>query len=64
METNERGALHIHGFMWLDGNVNMPTLAEDMIRPGNEEFKEKVLRWVDDVFCEVSLKKKMSKPKF
>ena len=64
METNERGALHIHGFMWLDGNVNMPTLAEDMIRPGNEEFKEKVLRWVDEFFCEVSLKKNMSKTKF
>jgi len=55
METNERGALHIHGFMWLAGNLHMPKLAEEMIRPGNETFKENVLRWVDEVFCEVSL---------
>jgi hypothetical protein len=63
METNERGALHIHGFMWLAGNIHMPKLAEEMIRPGNETFKENVLRWVDEVFCEVSLLKEKEKEK-
>jgi len=61
METNERGALHIHGFMWLAGNIHMPKLAEDMIRPGNEGFKENVLRWVDEVFCEVNLPEEREK---
>jgi hypothetical protein len=39
----------------------MPKLAEDMIRPGNEGFKENVLRWVDEVFCEVNLPEEREK---
>jgi hypothetical protein len=35
METNERGALHTHGFMWLAGNANMPRLSE----PDSEEMR-------------------------
>jgi hypothetical protein len=30
VETNERGAEHLHGFLWLDANVEMPTVLDDM----------------------------------
>jgi Helitron helicase-like domain at N-terminus len=27
VETNNRGALHLHGLMWLEGNLDLPTGA-------------------------------------
>ena len=53
VETNERGALHLHGFLWLTANVHLPNLLEDMIRPENEAYREQVCRYIDSVFSEV-----------
>jgi hypothetical protein len=53
VETNERGALHLHGLLWLDANVHLPTLLDDATREGNEGYADLVSRYVDSVFCEV-----------
>ncbi|XP_044716328.1 uncharacterized protein HRG_09860 [Hirsutella rhossiliensis] len=33
VETNERGSLHLHGLLWLDGNMRLPNLMDDMANP-------------------------------
>jgi hypothetical protein len=53
VETNERGALHLHGLMWLHGNLYLPTLLEDACQEGEQEYRRKICQYVDDVFCEV-----------
>uniref|UniRef100_A0A0D2YIM1 Helitron helicase-like domain-containing protein n=1 Tax=Fusarium oxysporum (strain Fo5176) TaxID=660025 RepID=A0A0D2YIM1_FUSOF len=30
VETNERGALHLHGLLWLQGNMHLSTLSRDV----------------------------------
>ena len=37
VETNERGALHLHGLMWLQGNLYLPTLLQDACEEGEQE---------------------------
>ncbi|EXU94845.1 helitron helicase-like domain protein [Metarhizium robertsii] len=34
VETNERGALHIHGLLWLHGNAQLGTLLKDLCGDG------------------------------
>jgi hypothetical protein len=53
VETNERGALHLHGLLWLDANVHLPTLLDDMAKSENEAYREQVCKYVDSVFSEV-----------
>ena len=53
VETNERGALHLHGFLWLDANVHLPNLLEDTAKPENESYRESVSKYIDSVFSEV-----------
>ena len=55
VETNERGALHLHGLMWLDANGELPTLLHDLGQPGNSDYAEQVCRYIDSVFSEVGL---------
>jgi hypothetical protein len=50
METNDRGALHLHGMLWLDGNLDMANLVRDMANPDEGEYRSKVKSFVDDVF--------------
>jgi hypothetical protein len=50
METNDRGALHLHGLLWLDGNLDLANLVRDMANPDEEEYRSKVKNFVDDVF--------------
>ncbi|KJZ68256.1 hypothetical protein HIM_12354 [Hirsutella minnesotensis 3608] len=53
VETNERGALHIHGLLWLKGNTG---LGEALAGPDTEEqaaYRERIVRYVDSVFSEV-----------
>ncbi|XP_044714563.1 PIF1-like helicase domain-containing protein [Hirsutella rhossiliensis] len=33
VETNERGSLHLHGLLWLEGNMRLPNLMDDMANP-------------------------------
>jgi hypothetical protein len=53
VETNERGSLHIHGLLWLKGNIGLASILKDV---GGEEqalYRERVIRYVDSVFTEV-----------
>jgi hypothetical protein len=54
VETNECGALHLHGFVWLDANVHLPTLLDDVAKPENENYGELGCKYIDSVFSEVS----------
>ncbi|XP_044717307.1 PIF1-like helicase domain-containing protein [Hirsutella rhossiliensis] len=52
VETNERGALHIHGLLWLRGNAG---LGEALAGPDTEKqaaYRERIVRYVDSVFSE------------
>jgi Helitron helicase-like domain at N-terminus len=53
VETNDRGALHLHGHLWLDANMYLPTLLKDMEKPENEDYREQVCEYIDSVFSEV-----------
>ncbi|KAF6806949.1 hypothetical protein CPLU01_15849, partial [Colletotrichum plurivorum] len=52
VETNERGALHLHGFLWLDANAELPNLLEDMADPSKAAYAEQVCEYIDSVFSE------------
>ncbi|KJZ69398.1 hypothetical protein HIM_11214 [Hirsutella minnesotensis 3608] len=52
VETNERGSLHLHGLLWLDGNMQLPNLMDDMANPAEEAYRGQVIRYVDSVFHE------------
>ncbi|KAM4058295.1 PIF1-like helicase [Hirsutella rhossiliensis] len=51
VETNERGALHLHGLLWLKGNAR---LGEALAGAGGEQaaYRERIIRYVDSVFSE------------
>ncbi|XP_044715951.1 ATP-dependent DNA helicase PIF1 [Hirsutella rhossiliensis] len=51
VETNERGSLHLHG-LWLDGNMRLPNLIDDMANPAEEAYRAQVIRYIDSVFHE------------
>ena len=55
VETNERGALHVHGLLWLQGNMNLTTILKDVVEEGQEPYQEAIIQYVDSVFAEVSL---------
>jgi hypothetical protein len=38
--------------MWLEGNLDLPMLSDIMRVPEQEEYRNKVVRYVDDVFTE------------
>ncbi|KAM4061813.1 PIF1-like helicase [Hirsutella rhossiliensis] len=52
VETNERGSLHLHGLLWLEGNMRLPNLMDDMANPAEEAYRAQVIRYVDSVFHE------------
>ena len=52
VETNNRGALHLHGLMWLEGNIDLPMLCATMKDPEQREYGNKIIAYVDDVFTE------------
>ncbi len=52
VETNDRGAFHLHGLLWLHGNLELANLVQDLANPKEAEYREKVKRFVDDVFTE------------
>ncbi len=55
VETNERGALHLHGLLWLDANLHLPTLLDDVAEEGKEGYADRVVRYIDSVFSEVKV---------
>ncbi|KAG6989607.1 hypothetical protein FocnCong_v021163 [Fusarium oxysporum f. sp. conglutinans] len=52
VETNDRGSLHLHGLLWLEGNMQLPSLIDDMAKPEEEEYRAQVVRYLDSVFYE------------
>jgi hypothetical protein len=53
VETNERGALHVHGLLWLHGNANLSTMISDINGEDKATYREKLIGYIDSVFCEV-----------
>jgi len=52
VETNDRGSLHLHGLLWLHGNMQLPSLIEDVANPEENEYRAQVVRYLDSVFHE------------
>ncbi len=53
VETNERGALHLHGLLWIHGNMFLSSLWKDVEGGVSSTYQDRVLRYVDSVFTEV-----------
>ncbi|KAG6990362.1 hypothetical protein FocnCong_v020486 [Fusarium oxysporum f. sp. conglutinans] len=52
VETNERGALHVHGLLWLQGNMHLSSILRDVEEEGKAAYRERVTQYVDSVFTE------------
>ncbi|KAJ4212256.1 hypothetical protein NW757_014791, partial [Fusarium falciforme] len=52
VETNERGALHLHGLLWLQGNINLSSLMSDVRRENQAAYRDRVIEYIDTVFTE------------
>ena len=52
VESNGRGMLHLHGFLWYFANLRLPNLLDDLRDEDNEEYREQVLAFMDDTFSE------------
>ena len=55
VETNERGALHLHGLLWLQGNMHLSSILKDLQKEDQATYRDRVIRYVDSVFIERSL---------
>ncbi|PVH91911.1 hypothetical protein DM02DRAFT_544847 [Periconia macrospinosa] len=53
VETNERGALHVHGLLWLQGNMHLSSLLTDIQRENQAAYRDRVMEYIDSVFTEV-----------
>ncbi|KJZ70434.1 hypothetical protein HIM_10172 [Hirsutella minnesotensis 3608] len=53
VETNERGALHVHGLLWLQGNAHLSSMLADVDTGDTAAYNERIVQYVDSVFCEV-----------
>ncbi|EXK24872.1 hypothetical protein FOMG_18431 [Fusarium oxysporum f. sp. melonis 26406] len=54
-ETNERGALHLHGLLWLQGNMHLGTLSRDIQGEEHVAYRKRVIDYVDSIFSELDL---------
>ncbi|XP_044718720.1 PIF1-like helicase domain-containing protein [Hirsutella rhossiliensis] len=52
VETNERGALHVHGLLWLHGNAHLSSMLADIHGEDQAANRERIIRYVDSVFSE------------
>jgi hypothetical protein len=60
VETNKRGMLHLHGMIWLNGNLQLPQIAqlfsEGRSDPVTEEIKntlkQRIQTWADCTLCQ------------
>jgi hypothetical protein len=58
VETNERGALHLHGLMWLLGNMDLSCVFDGSGEQEQASYRERIIEYVDSVFIEVRLSDK------
>jgi hypothetical protein len=54
VETNERGSLHVHGLLWLQGNIGLASAMNDNGEAASL-YRARIVQYVDSVFTEVSL---------
>lgn len=54
VETNERGALHVHGLLWLQGNLQLSSVLADVRDEEGASYGDRVVAYVDSIFSEVS----------
>lgn len=47
VETNGRGMLHLHGFIWLTGNIDFPVLRQKLL--SDPEFKVRVIDYLQSI---------------
>ncbi|XP_044717275.1 PIF1-like helicase domain-containing protein [Hirsutella rhossiliensis] len=52
VETNERGSLHVHGLLWLEGNAHLSSMLADSDGGEQAAYRERIVRYVDSVFSE------------
>jgi hypothetical protein len=60
VETNKRGMLHLHGMIWLNGNLQIPQVvklfSEGHSDPTTEnikaDLKRRIITWSDCIFCQ------------
>lgn len=60
VETKDRGALHIHGLLWLHGNAQLASVLTDIHGEDQTAYRERIIRYVDSVFSEVTAKARYS----
>ncbi|KAI1289115.1 hypothetical protein F5Y03DRAFT_388836 [Xylaria venustula] len=47
-----QGRFHLHRLLWLDGNIQLLFLIDDMANPGQEEYRSRVVWYLNSVFHE------------
>ncbi|OBS15743.1 hypothetical protein FPOA_13469 [Fusarium poae] len=52
VETSERGALHVHGHLWLQGNMHLSSILRDVEEEDQAAYREGIIQYVDSVFAE------------
>ncbi|KJZ68635.1 hypothetical protein HIM_11974 [Hirsutella minnesotensis 3608] len=52
VETNERGALHVHGLLWLHGNAHLSSMLADIDGEDRAAYRDRIAQYIDSVFCE------------
>ncbi|RYP81596.1 hypothetical protein DL769_001924 [Monosporascus sp. CRB-8-3] len=52
VETNGRGAFHLHGILWFEGNMNAENMLEDICAKDDPAELLRFLAWVDEHFQE------------
>ncbi|KAM4066726.1 PIF1 protein [Hirsutella rhossiliensis] len=57
VETNERGALHVHGLLWLHGNAHLSSMLADIHGEDQAAYRERIIRYVDSVFSRIWIRK-------
>jgi hypothetical protein len=56
VETNERGALHVHGLLWLQGNMGLNSVLTDVCGEEGASYRSSIIEYIDSVFSEVCLR--------
>lgn len=51
-EANDRMALHLHGFLWLEGNHALHSIARDVKEETNAAYKAKIEGFLDNLISE------------
>jgi hypothetical protein len=50
VETNGRGMLHLHGLVWLTGNVAFRTLRERLL--DDRPFADRMIKYLETIICQ------------